>query len=113
MAIDILEGLRRASDIRRFVPTPQDLLRPFPKPQHAELVTAGITADVLGFALGFIPWVGDIAADFVNDNIMADVATRLDPAEKAELREQNRVYPNGIALVRTFQRTGLQAGGRR
>ncbi|KKM09654.1 hypothetical protein LCGC14_1722670 [marine sediment metagenome] len=113
MAIDVLKGLRRAADIKRFVPTPQDLFRPFPKPQHAELVTAGIAADLLSFGLGFIPWVGDFAADFVNDNIMADVATRLDPAEKAELREQNRVYPNGIALVRTFQRTGLQAGGRR
>ena len=111
MALDILEGLRRAADVRRFVPTPQELFAPFPRPQQAELVTAGITADVLGFGLGFVPWVGDIVADFVNDNIMADVETRLTPAERVELREQNRVYPNGIALLRTFQRTAPNIGG--
>lgn len=113
MAIDIQKGLRRATDVARFVPSLQDLLRPFPKPHQGELVTAGITADVLSFAAGFVPVVGDIVADFIEDNIMADVDTRLTPAERAEFREQNRVYPNGIALVRTFQRTQVAPGGGR
>ena len=113
MAIDIQKGLRRATDVARFFPSPQDLLRPFPKPEKADLVTAGIAADVLSFAAGFVPVVGDIVADFISDNIMADVDTRLTPEERVELREQNRVYPNGIALVRTFQRTRVAPGSRR
>ena len=113
MAIDIQKGLRRATDVARFLPTAQDLLRPFPKPGQAELVTAGVAADVLSFAVGFIPVVGDIAADFISDNIMADVGERLTPEERVELREQNRVYPNGIALMRTFQRTQVAPGSRR
>lgn len=111
MAIDIQKGLSRAMDVARFLPTPQDLLRPFPGPNQGELVTAGIAADILSYGLGFIPWVGDIVGDFVEDNIIADVETRLTPEERVEFREQNRVYPNGIALVRTFQRTQVAPGG--
>jgi len=96
MAIDVQKALLRATDVARFLPTPQDLLRPFPRPKH-----------------GFIPWVGDIAGDFVEDNIIADVETRLTPEERTEFREQNRVYPNGIALVRTFQRTRVAPGSGR
>ena len=96
MAIDIQKGLSRVTDVARYLPTPQDLLRPFPRPNQGELVTAGIAADILSYGLGFIPWVGDI---------------RLTPGERVEFREQNRVYPNGIALVRTFQRTQVAPGG--
>ncbi|KKM83054.1 hypothetical protein LCGC14_1313310 [marine sediment metagenome] len=113
MAIDVQKALRRATDVARFLPTPQDLLRPFPRPKQGELVTAGIAADLLSFGVGFIPYVGDIVGDFIEDNIIADVETRLTPEERTEFREQNRVYPNGIALVRTFQRTQVAPGGGR
>ena len=62
--------------------------------------------------LGFIPYLGDILGDAIEDNIMVDVVQKLSPAELSEFREQNRVYPNGIALLRTFQRTRLALGSR-
>lgn len=97
-------GIEVLLDVKRFLPSPQDILKPFPPPQKGELVMQGITADVLSYAFGYIPTVGDIVGDFVNDNIMADVLRKLSPAEKEEFRVQNRVYPNGIALLRTFQK---------
>jgi len=87
-------------------------LRPLPKPKQGELVTAGVAADVISYGLGFIPWVGDILGGMANDNIMADILPRLTPEEKAEFREQNRLYPNGIALLRAFQRTRVGPGER-
>ena len=72
----------------------------------------GVTADVLSYAFGYIPAVGDIVGQFVNDNIMADVTVKLSPAELSEFREQNRVYPNGVALLRTFQRVQVAPGSR-
>ena len=113
MAIDIEKGVRRALDVGRFLPSPQEFLRPIPTPEQGDLVAAGISADVLSYGLGFIPWVGDILGGLVNDNIMADVQGRLTPDERAEFREQNRLYPNGIALIRTFQRTKVAPGGTR
>ena len=97
-------ALQALLDVNRFLPAPTDLLRPFPPPKKGELVMQGVTADVLSFGLGFIPWVGDILGDAVEDNIMADVVQKLSPSEMSEFREQNRVYPNGVALLRTFQR---------
>jgi len=93
--------------VRRFLPSPTDLLRPFPPAKKGELVMQGVTADVLSYGLGFIPYVGDIVGDAIEDNIMVDVVQKLSPAELSEFREQNRVYPNGVALLRTFQRVGL------
>lgn len=104
-------GLRVLLDVKRFVPTPAQILQPFPSPKEGEMVMQGVTADVVGWALGNIPAVGDIAAAFVNDNIMADVLAKLTPAQQAEYRAQNRVYPNGIALLRTFQRVSVAPGG--
>ena len=103
-------GLQALLDVRRFVPSPADLLKPFPPPKQGELVMQGITADVLSWGFGYIPTVGDFIGNFVNDNIMADVMVKLSPEQKAEFREQNRVYPNGIALLRTFQRTKVAPG---
>jgi len=97
-------ALQALFDVKRFVPSPADLLKPFPAPKQGEMVMQGITADVLSWAFGYIPTVGDLIGNFVNDNIMADVLVKLSPEQKAEFREQNRVYPNGIALLRTFQR---------
>ncbi len=99
-------ALQALLDVKRFLPAPADLLKPFPPPKKGELVMQGVTADVLSYAFGYIPGVGDIIGQFVNDNIMADVLQKLAPAEKSEFREQNRVYPNGVALLRTFQRVG-------
>jgi len=109
--MDIKKGLRTALDVGRYLPTAKDILRPLPKPQQGEIVSAGIAADVISYGLGFIPWVGDILGNLANDNIMADVLTRLTPEERTEFRAQNRLYPNGIALLRTFQRTRVAAGG--
>lgn len=105
-------ALQALLDVRRFLPTPTDLLKPFPPPKKGELVMQGVTADVLSYTLGYIPGVGDIIGQFVNDNIMADVQQKLAPAELLEFREQNRVYPNGVALLRTFQRVRLAPGSR-
>lgn len=105
-------ALQALLDVRRFLPTPTDLLKPFPPPKKGELVMQGVTADVLSYTLGYIPGVGDIIGQFVNDNIMADVQQKLAPAELSEFREQNRVYPNGVALLRTFQRVRLAPGSR-
>ena len=105
MADKAKKGLSILLDVGRFLPAPKELLRPFPPPKKGELVMQGITADVLGYAFGYIPGVGDIVGQFVNDNIMADVLQKLNPAERLEFRDQNRVYPNGVALLRTFQRT--------
>lgn len=104
-------GIEVLLDARRFAPSPADLLQPFPSPKQGEVVMQGVTADVLGWAFGYIPVVGDIMGAFVNDNIMADVQVKLTPEQKAEFREQNRVYPNGIALLRAFQRTRVAPGG--
>lgn len=105
-------GLQALLDVKRFLPAPKDLLRPFPPPKKGELVMQGVAADVLGYAFGYIPGVGDIVGQFVNDNIMADVLQKLAPTELSEFREQNRVYPNGVALLRTFQRVRLAPGVR-
>jgi len=109
MADKAKKGLQALLNVKRFLPSPTDLLKPFPPPQKGELVMQGVAADVVSYGLGFIPYVGDILGNFVNDNIMADVSHKLSPAELSEFREQNRVYPNGIALLRTFQRVGLGA----
>ena len=98
-------GLKVLMDVKRFLPGPMELIRPFPKPKQGEMVMQGITADVLGFAFGYIPVVGDVVGQFINDNIMADVLVKLPPEQQTEFRVQNRVYPNGVALLRTFQRT--------
>jgi len=105
-------GLQVLLDVKRFIPAPKDLLRPFPPPKKGELVLQGVAADVLDYAFGYIPAVGDIVGSFVNDNIMADVLQQLSPSELSEFRAQNRVYPNGVALLRTFQRTGVAPGSR-
>jgi len=112
MAEKARKGLQALLDVRRFLPTPTDLLRPFPPPQKGELVMQGVTADVVSYGLGFIPYVGDILGDAIEDNIMADVVQKLSPAELLEFREQNRVYPNGVALLRTFQRAKVAPGSR-
>jgi hypothetical protein len=105
-------GLKALTDIRRFAPSPRDLLKPFPSPQKTDLVLKGVTADVLGYAFGYIPTVGDLIGQFANDNIMADVFTKMTAAELEEFRAQNRVYPNGVALLRTFQRISAVPGGK-
>ena len=105
-------ALQALLDVKRFLPAPADLLKPFPPPKKGELVMQGVTADVLSYAFGYIPGVGDIIGQFVNDNIMADVLQKLAPAELSEFREQNRIYPNGVALLRTFQRTRLAPGSK-
>jgi len=105
-------GMKVLLDVKRFIPAPKDLLKPFPPPKKGELVMQGVVADVLGYAFGYIPAVGDIVGAFVNDNIMADVLEKLSPPEKSEFIEQNRVYPNGVALLRTFQRVNLAPGSR-
>lgn len=104
MADRAKQGLKALLDAKRFVPSPADLLQPFPTPRQGEMVMQGITADVLSWGLSHIPTVGDFIGDFVNDNIMADVLATLTPEQKSEFLQQNRVYPNGIALLRTFQR---------
>lgn len=98
------KGLQVLLDVGRFVPGPKEIFKPFPPPKKGEMVMQGVTADVLSYAFGYIPGVGDIVGQFVNDNIMADVLGKLSPAELSEFRDQNRVYPNGVALLRTFQR---------
>jgi len=105
-------ALKALLDVKRFLPAPADLLKPLPAPKQGDMVMQGITADVLSWAVGHIPTVGDIIGAFINDNIMADVQARLSPAERTEFREQNRVYPNGIALLRTFQRVRLSPESR-
>jgi len=104
MADKAKKGLQVLFDVGRFVPGPKELLKPFPPPKKGEMVMQGVTADVLSYTFGYIPGVGDIIGQFVNDNIMADVLQKLSPAELSEFRDQNRVYPNGVALLRTFQR---------
>jgi len=105
-------GLQALLNVKKFLPSPGDLLRPFPPPKKGELVMQGVSADLLSYAFGYIPGVGDIVGQFVNDNIMADILHKLSPTELSEFREQNRVYPNGVALLRTFQRAGLPPGSR-
>ena len=100
-------GIQVLLDVKRFVPGPMELLRPFPSPKKGELVMQGVSADLLGYAFGYLPVVGDIVGQFVNDNIMADVQSKLSGTELLEFRAQNRVYPNGVALLRTFQRVRL------
>jgi len=112
MADKAKKGLQVLLDVGRFLPGPKELLRPFPPPQKSEMVMQGITADVLSWALSNIPTVGDFLGDFVNDNIMADVLQKLSSAEIAEFKDQNRVYPNGVALLRTFQRVPAAPGSR-
>ncbi len=105
-------ALKALLDVRRFLPSPTDLLRPFPPPKKGELVMQGVAADIACYGLGFIPYVGDILGDAIEDNIMADVVQKLSLAEQTEFREQNRVYPNGVALLRTFQRVRLSPESR-
>jgi hypothetical protein len=97
-------GIAALLDVKRFLPGPMDLMRPLPSRDKADIVAKGIAADVLGYAFGYVPVVGDIVGQFVNDNIIADVREKLTPSEREEFNAQNRVYPNGIALLRTFQR---------
>jgi hypothetical protein len=112
MAEKTKTGIKVLLDVKRFLPGPTDILRPFPSREKADLVAKGVTADLLGYAFGYIPGVGDIVGQFVNDNIMADVLNNLTQQEKSEFIQQNRVYPNGVALLRTFQRTSVAAGRR-
>ncbi|MBA7616264.1 hypothetical protein ES703_23560 [subsurface metagenome] len=113
MADRAKRGLEVLLDIRRFAPSPADLLKPFPAPKEGEMVMQGITADVLSWGLSHIPTVGDFLGDFVNDNIMADVLVKMAPEQVTEFRAQNRLYPNGVALLRTFQRTRVAPAGTR
>lgn len=110
MADRARQGLQVLFEAGRFLPTPKDLLRPFPPPKKGEMVLQGVSADLLGYAFGYLPVVGDIVGQFVNDNIMADVQSKLSDSELAEFRAQNRVYPNGVALLRTFQRVQTAPG---
>lgn len=112
MAEKTKTGIKVLLDVKRFLPGPTDILRPFPSREKADLVAKGVTADLLGYAFGYIPGVGDVVGQFVNDNIMADVLNNLTQQEKAEFIQQNRVYPNGVALLRAFQRTSVAAGRR-
>ena len=105
-------GLKALLDAKRFLPGLKDLLQPFPPPKKGELVMQGVAADVLGYAFGYIPAVGDIVGAFVNDNIMADVLEKLSLPERSEFLQQNRIYPNGVALLRTFQRINVAPGSR-
>ena len=105
-------GMQVLLDVKRFLPAPKDLLRPIPTPKKGELVLQGVAADVLDYAFGYIPVVGDIVGSFVNDNLMADVFGKMSPQELTEFRAQNRVYPNGVALLRTFQRSNVAPGSR-
>lgn len=102
-------GIKVLLDVGRFVPGPQELLKPLPSRRDVDLVSKGVAADVLGYAFGYIPVVGEVVGAFVNDNIMADVLEQLQGTEREEFLQQNRVYPNGLALLRTFQRTSLKA----
>lgn len=112
MADKARKGVQVLLDVGRFLPGLKEFLRPFPPPKKNEMVVQGITADVLSYAFGYIPAVGDIVGQFINDNIMADVLQKLSPAELSEFRAQNRVYPNGVALLRTFQRVSPTPAGR-
>jgi hypothetical protein len=112
MADKTKTGVAVLMDVKRFLPGPGDIFKPFPSREKADLVAKGITADVLGYAFGYIPVVGDVVGQFVNDNIIADVRQKLTPAERDEFAAQNRVYPNGIALLRTFQRGAVAPGSR-
>lgn len=113
MADKIKRGVEVLLDVKRFLPSVADLLKPLPSPKEGEVVMQGVTADVLSWAVGQIPTVGDILGDFINDNIMADALAKLTPEQRTEFTEQNRVYPNGISLMRTFQRTHLLPRGAR
>jgi len=106
------QGLKALLDVKRFLPSPQDILRPFPPPKRGGLIAQGVVADLLDYAFGYIPGVGDVIGNFVNDNIMADVLQKMTEVERNEFRQQNRVYPNGVALLRTFQRAQLSPGSR-
>ena len=84
-------GLQALLNVRRFLPAPTDLLRPFPPPKKGELVMQGVTADVLSFGLGFIPYVGDIVGDAVEDNIMA-TSCRSYPQPSCQSSESRTVF---------------------
>ena len=91
-------------DLPRYVPKPKELLNPFPPPGKGHIVMEGAAADLLAYAFGYIPAVGDLVGQFINDNLMADVQSKMSSTELVEFREQNRVYPNSIALLRTFRK---------
>jgi hypothetical protein len=104
MADGSRKGIQVLLDVKRFVPGPREFLKPLPSRRDLDLVSKGIAADLLGYAFGYVPGVGDIVGQFVNDNLIADVLSDLTPGERTEFLQQNRVYPNGLALLRTFQR---------
>ena len=96
-------GLKALLNVRKYIPSIKEVTEPLP-PDKMDLVLQGVLTDIVGWTVGNIPTVGDFIADFVNDNIMADVATKMTRPQLNELNQQDRVYPNGVALFRTFHR---------
>ena len=96
-------GLKALLNVRKYIPSIKEVTEPLP-PDKMDLVLQGVLTDIVGWTVGNIPTVGDFIADFVNDNIMADVATKMTQPQRTELNQQDRVYPNGVALFRTFHR---------
>ena len=63
-----------------------------------------VARDVGSYALGIVPVIGDLLADFWGDNIWAEMRKRLTDQETATFTEVTRRWPDTIALVTTFQR---------
>lgn len=64
-----------------------------------------VAIDISGI-VGWIPIVGDIVADVVEDLHGAELRKLLTPAEMNKYVKEDKVAPSSIALVRTFMEEG-------
>lgn len=66
------------------------------------------TGSTLGGIIGYIPIIGDIISDAVEDMHGPELKKLLTPEEKEKFIHYDRTYPTLIALIRTFQETSHQ-----
>ena len=59
-------------------------------------------ASDLGTIIGWVPVIGDIVSDVVEDLHSAELRRILTPAEMSEYVRHDKVAPSTVALIRTF-----------
>lgn len=98
------------------MPTPFGVVHiPFPKLPKLEppniderkgKALAHTVAIDISSIIGWIPIVGDIVADVVEDLHFSELRKNLSKPELEEYLKQDKVAPSSIALVRTFMEEG-------
>lgn len=94
------------------IPTPFGLVHlPFPKvpkleppkmdERRGKALAHTVAIDISGI-IGWIPIIGDVVADVIEDLHGAELRTLLTPTETETYVKEDKVAPSTIALIRTY-----------